>query len=147
MMTDRTIARRHAALWLIAPVAAGVFGVTTDWAVRHNPLADKAEAAPATTPQASADAAPRGPEGLEAKLAAATKRYAATRQDLLALEHSLRRGAAELASLRGGSAAATSGSSRPVTPQAPPAAPAPPPAPPAAPPAPPPPVDTSTGAS
>jgi hypothetical protein len=149
MTTDRASARRRTALWLLAPVAVGVFGISTDWAVRNNPLDDKEPGTSSAVTETSATQTQRQGHGLEQRLAAATERYAATREALLGLEQSLRRGAAEIATLRGERSAAPSSGAVPAHVPAPVAAPpAPPPVapPPAAPPAPPP-VDTSTGAS
>ena len=74
MTTKGGSARRHAALGMLAPAAVGVFGVSTDWAVRHNPLATDEVAAPVAAPEASAGSGDRQTQALEDRLAAADTR-------------------------------------------------------------------------
>jgi hypothetical protein len=96
MMSDRKPVRRHVAMWILAPLSAGVFGVSTSWAIQHDPLAKTAASAPAPSP------IPQAPRlrALEIRLDAATAQYNATRRALLAVEDSLRRGDIRLAGLR-----------------------------------------------
>lgn len=105
-MTER---RSFAAVWVLAPVTAGVLSVTTGWAIDHAPDVAAANAAPGT-PQAIP--APGGVAGastsisdeslreLARRVAIATRRYESARLTLLDVERRINANAHRLAALR-----------------------------------------------
>jgi hypothetical protein len=146
-MTSRHERNKLTAVWVLAPLTAGLLSVTTTWALDHDPTnsnASSPQAVPATsTPTALSASAMRD---IEARVATATRRYERARLSLLDVERRIHLTAQQIASLKkkgasnSGSVPVAGGSSVRVPPAGS-SAPAPAPAPA------PPPVNTTTGAS
>ncbi len=140
-MTSRRT-RQLTAVWVLAPLTAGLLSLSTDWALHHDPSADAATAQTSESP-----AVGRKLALLEYQVRVAAERLHSTRQTMLGVEHTVHVGAARVAAMEkanktsvsipptGGGGAATG------TTASPPSVPNPPVAPP------PPVVNTTTGAS
>ena len=144
-MTDRQERTKFTAVLVLAPLTAGALSLATGWAIDHDPLAGSSASASAAAPTSSPGTASTPPSLhlVEAKVAAATRRYETARLALLDVERRIHWTSQRVAVLQkkphGSSAVPGSGGVAAQVPSVPTSTPAPAPAPP--------PVNTTTGAS